>query len=83
MEDSYFPEPSALPSLLKRNSDGSYNCVTEGVVKPGDIIEPCFVKAMTVGEIVEQRPAKGEWESTSYKGKEVWFTRFMHSAAAP
>lgn len=66
-----YPEASCLPALLKKNNDGSFDYVTEQPVSIGDIIEPCWISKITVMEILQQRPARGDWSNTSYANKNV------------
>lgn len=72
---SSYPDASCLPSLLKKNIDGTYDYVTEQPANVGDVIVPCWVSGITVSEIIDQRPARGDWQNTSYAGKNVTWQR--------
>lgn len=67
-----------LPHILKTNdaNDGSVNMVTDGPLSKGDSysIEPMGIY-YTVTDIIESRPARGDWSGESYAGMNPTFNR--------
>jgi len=65
-----------IPHILKTNRDGSIDMVTDGPMFCADQFEiiPIGTKRM-ITEVIESRPARGDWSGESYKGMTPTFSR--------
>ena len=72
-----WPDVPVIPHILKTNDDGSIDIVTDGPVTKGDTYEilPNLGRKKTISEVVESRPARGDWSGESYKGMIPTFSR--------
>lgn len=71
-----YTEIPVIPHILKTNSDGSMDVVTDGAIEKGDHynILP-RTSTYVVQEVVETRPARGDWSGESYKGMAPTWSR--------
>lgn len=63
-----------IPHILKTNSDGSLNMVTDGEMSKGDkyTIQPSGITYVIIN-VVENRKARGDWSGKSYDGMNPTF----------
>ena len=75
MQNAFMTQVSTIPSLLKVNSDGSIDYVTDGALAVGDTIISWPTSEVEVVEVLETRKAKGNWNQPSYKGMNPTFCK--------
>lgn len=72
---TFLPQISTMPSMLLKNKDGTFNYVTDGKLEVGDEVIVGPSNAVIISEVIESRPARGEWDLPSYKGMNPTFNK--------
>ncbi len=71
-----YVEVPVIPHILKTNEDGSVSMVTNGPMSDGDTYAiSTHKKNYKIVEVLESRPAKGDWSGDSYKGMNPTYSR--------
>jgi hypothetical protein len=70
-----YHDTPVIPHILKTNTDGSVDMVTDGAMSERDRYSVNPGGDFVITSVIESRPAKGDWSGESYKGMNPTWNR--------